>query len=317
MSDLEDLAAAMRNLAAGTRAMAELLKEHERDLAVRAARAQAALAYVPDQGLGQQLVAAFDIARRKCADASVTLYEASAEANRYALWLTPGGGGSAAAGAAQVSADPAPKTGVPLQMLYPGEYLDPGPESVGNLVNLIQMYGRDRPEAWIKAVNPHFHTGSPAYYLNCVVCATVFADILQGVNTLPAPGLRHEAAIDPRRLWSWAGIDAPEWFPSGPGIHTETITKFAYALVAKRLSGLPPGTVAIVGADWAPPHSFGHAFNAYVGTDGALHFADAQHGLHGAWPPTYTERMKRFAAIYRVPGQPWKVMHAQDDQGAG
>jgi len=61
-----------------------------------------------------------------------------------------------------------------------------------------------------------------------------------------------------------------------------------------------------VAAGWEADEGWSHFFNAYVDDGGVLHWADAQTGDVGDWPPHFDDNFIDFRCIYRVPGGIWE-----------
>lgn len=305
MSWIARLGLLMHGVAVDVRSAAALVERQSRELAIAAARARVELAFTARVQLADQIVGGFEQAEKRCTEAVVALLEAATAADRYAYWLHPDGVGSDARTYAPPVISPDSLIGVSPATLYEGEYLGLTEAETGALSQLIDAYGRHRPERYVAAINPYYATELKAVDENCMYCAMAFADLYQGLSREPAPAVLSCNAVEPDRLWDWAGVD-PELYIFPDDGDNAWLTGQMYEHIEARLDGLPGGTAAIVAAGLEAEKGWSHFFNAYIDDGGVLHWADAQTGEVGDWPPPYEDNFIDFCCIYRVPGGVWQ-----------
>ncbi len=200
--------------------------------------------------------------------------------------------------------------GVSRSDVEPNRYIAADLQEDSSVRRLVEVFGADNPEGWIRAVDPKFATGREPWTNNCGDCSRVFADTFQGGAPRAAVGDGKVPPGEYREMWQWAGTQ-PTSKITNSSANPTFFTTDAYGRMERALRGQPPGTVAIVGVDWDLPGlsrgtAGGHWFNLFVDESGNIKWADAQVGQTAGWPPAYANNIWQIEAISRQPGMPWK-----------
>lgn len=182
------------------------------------------------------------------------------------------------------------------------------PADTTALEDRVRRVGRDNPEKWIDAVNPHFNSGQPGFQTNCGECSRAFATTAQTDRSVAAAGDPVKNG-ESQEMWEWTGVNPAHALREGDLTKLDDFQQTAWDHVADTLAGKPPGTVVIIGVDWEPEKidgllipQGGHWFNAHVSTTG-LKWVDAQEGTYRDWPPKYLSNVANIEFVYRLPGE--------------
>lgn len=175
-------------------------------------------------------------------------------------------------------------------------YGHPGAEVAANLRTSIVRGGEANPTLWIDFCNPR-RAESRVWRRNCGPASRVFADAYQGLSHNPSPS--DERLGELGEMWTMLGVPQPVGRLSASSDDFGAFTLWAYEDFKKRATLTVPGSVFIIGVDWAPPHTAGHWFNAFKDDNSELWWADAQMGLLGKWPPAFVTEIRVIESVTR------------------
>lgn len=291
MSTLQDLITTLESVNRDAERYAAELAGQAQRLSTAAAQA-AAVTRQTSRPEGGQAAAALHAAHRALSQAARQLQQASIAGRGY---VARHAGGATAQRAAPVAPQSAADGSA--------RYIQPGEQVSDRFQKLVGIFGPDNPAGWIDAGNPHYSSGLECWTNNCGPCSRSFADTFQGKSTSPAVGDTRVPPGEYDEMWDALGV-RPTSSMTNKHALPAAFRESAFQALEASLQREGPGAVAIVGVDWDIPgvprgDAGGHWFNAYVGQDGTVKWADEQIGQTAGWPPAYKTDIWRIEAVVR------------------